>query len=524
MKKIIILARISTAPQDIESQTNDLIREAERLGYSKQNQIIIETVESAIKLSEEERLGLRKMKHYIETDKDIDCVICWEPSRLARQQKILFSIRDYLVSHKIQLIILNPYVKLLTEDRTQIDTTANIVFSLFATISENEMSIKKERFMRTKNEMTKRGQKSAGAVIFGYMKDKDKKCVPDPYKSKILIDIYDHYLNTDSSLYETYTYVSGKYPELFPILEYKKAQHKIRHLFEIEVYATGNWCYPPLITKETWDKVHEKMSNAVCKARYNTKRNLLCRGKIYCGECGRMMTGSGGNTKAYCCSTDKLHSLQVNFDVADWIMWEETRTIVNINATFDYNANVQEISTTINEKKSLVEQYNTELSKINNAKDKLLDLYMKETIDETMLNKRLEEQKQNEAIYINKVRALETEISSYEQILENTQKDIMSIKAINVDDIDDFETRQEFVRKYIHKMIITKVPNEYRTVEITFEYTHPVITTRSKYIYTYKNQQDKRVYRINEDSTKDLIYYNDKKSLRDSKTGKFVKQ
>jgi hypothetical protein len=149
---------------------------------------------------------------------------------------------------------------------------------------------------------------------------------------------------------------------------------------------------------------------------------------------------------------------------------------------------------------------------------------MKETIDEAMLNKRLEEQKQNETIYINKVRALETEISSYEQILENTQKDIMSIKAINVDDIDDFETRQEFVRKYIHKMIVTKVPDEYRTVEITFEYTHPVITTRSKYIYTYKNQQDKKVYRINEDNTKDLIYYNDKKSLRDSKTGKFVKQ
>ena len=53
--KIIILSRISTAPQSIESQTNDLIREAERLGYDKKHHIIIESVESAIKLSEEER-------------------------------------------------------------------------------------------------------------------------------------------------------------------------------------------------------------------------------------------------------------------------------------------------------------------------------------------------------------------------------------------------------------------------------------------------------------------------------------
>ena len=132
-RKIIILSRISTSPQDIQSQTNDLIRESERLGFDKDHQIIIESVESAIKLSEEERLGLQKMKHCIETDPSIDCVICWEPSRLARQQTVLYGIRDYLVSHKIQLIILNPYVRLLTQDRTQVDTTANIVFSLFAT-------------------------------------------------------------------------------------------------------------------------------------------------------------------------------------------------------------------------------------------------------------------------------------------------------------------------------------------------------------------------------------------------------
>ena len=33
--KCILLSRISTAQQSIDSQTNDLIKEAERLGYTK---------------------------------------------------------------------------------------------------------------------------------------------------------------------------------------------------------------------------------------------------------------------------------------------------------------------------------------------------------------------------------------------------------------------------------------------------------------------------------------------------------
>lgn len=522
-KKIIILSRVSTAPQDIQSQTNDLIREAEKLGYDKKHQIIIESIESAIKLSEEERLGLRKMKHYIETDPEIDCVICWEISRLARRQKILYSVRDYLEAKKIQLIILKPYVRLLTEDRTQVDGNANLAFSVFATISENEMTIKKERFQRAKKEMKQRGQKFGGATIFGYEKNKEKKCVPHPLYSKIIVDIYNHYINTDASLHDTYIYASSKYPTVFPAVEYTKGQHKIRHFFELEVYATGNWCYPPLVTKEMWDKVHEKMSKARCRARYNCKRDLLCRGKIYCAHCGRMMTGSGGNVKAYCCNTDKLHNLQINIDVADWIMWEETRTIVNINSSFDYNSKLQEIKSILNEKQSLRKQYVAAISSIKQKVDKLVDIYMNNRIDESTFNKKMDEQKQEESIYQSYINKLDAEISSYSNILKETQKDFMRPKPINVENVEDFKTRQEFVRKYIRKMIIENLPEENNTKKITFEFTRPVIAPRSIYLFNYKNQTNAMVYRINEDETIDLIYTGSRRAKRNKKTGRFEK-
>lgn len=522
-KKIIILSRISTSPQDIQSQTNDLIRESERLGFDKNHQIVIESIESAIKLSEEERLGIRKMKYFIETDPSIDCVICWEPSRLARQQKILYSIRDYLVLHKIQLVILNPYVRLLTEDRTQVDTTANIVFSLFATISENEMAIKKERFQRAKNEMKRRGQKFGGATVFGYVKNRDKKCVPDPIYSQIIVDIFNHYINTDASLHDTYLYISSKYPTVFPAVEYKKGQRKIYHFFEREVYVNGNWCYPPLVTKEMWDKVHEKLSKSRCKGRYNCKRNYLCRGKMYCSHCGKMMTGSGGNVNAYCCSTDKLHNIQINVDIADWIMWEETRTIVNVNGLFDYKGRLQEITSAINEKEVLRKQYDTAILSIKQKKEKLLDIYMSERIDERTFNRKMDELKDEEKIYEYNRNIIDTELSSYRNTLTETQNDFLYPNPIIIDSVEDFETRQEFVRKYIKKMIIENLPDEYRVKKITFEYTHPLIAPRSTYFYSYKNQANAKVYRVNADGTRDLIYTHTLRSKRNKKTGRFEK-
>lgn len=520
-KKIIILSRISTSPQDIHSQTNDLIRESERLGFDKDHQIIIESVESAIKLSEEERLGIRKMKHYIETDHDVDGVICWEPSRLSRRQKDLYSIRDYLKDRKIQLYVLNPYTKLLNEQRTDFDTNANLMFTLFATLAENEMMIKKERFQRAKNEMRDKGQKFGGATIFGYTKNKEKKCVPHPIHSKIIVELFNHYVTTDSSLYDTYVYASGEWPDIFPVGEYKKSQRRISHLFEKEIYVTGNWCYPALITKEVWDKAQKKKSNAKCTARYKCKRELLCRGKIYCEHCGRMMTGSGGNTKAYICPTDKLHSMQINWDVADWIMWEETSTVVNINSSFEVTDKINETQKEIDIKTTLKKQYEDKIQSLKQQSEKLLDVFINNRIDEELFNKKLDKINENIKICTESINKLDVEISSYQTMIEDTKKN-WNVRSINVDKIEDFPTRQEFVRKYINKMKIRR-GEEPRTMWITFEFAMPVITVRSKYLYVYKNQANSCVYRINEDGTKDLIFNNDKRAKRNKKTGRFEK-
>ena len=68
MKKVIVLSRVSTEGQDLTQQTDEVLREVYKDGYTDSNIIIIEDKESAIQLSEEERHGLNKMKEYISTN------------------------------------------------------------------------------------------------------------------------------------------------------------------------------------------------------------------------------------------------------------------------------------------------------------------------------------------------------------------------------------------------------------------------------------------------------------------------
>lgn len=502
MSKIIIFSRTSTTAQDVEQQTKSLIDEAKRLGYSKPNQIVIEYQESATKLDIETRQGINKLKEAVVNDHSIDCMICWELTRIARRADVIYNIRDFLLEHKVRWLVMKPSFMELIDKEGKLTPTMSLMLGIFTSFAESEMMIKAERFKRAKNELRQQGKKFAGAVIFGYMKDEQKNCVPHPVNAKIVQDIYHHYLNTDSSLYDTYNWISTKHPDIFPLAEYKKAQHKIRHLFELEVYYTGNWCYEPLVSEETWKGVHDKMDKARCKARYNCKRDLLCRGKIYCGTCGRMMTGSGGNTKAYFCPTDKLHSCQLNFKVADWLIWERTKDIININGAIDYNAKLKEIEMMINDRIAKISLYINKVNENEKKEAKLLDLYLDGGINKDIYMQKLSQVNQDALELKNHINLLEIEKSELESVLDETQKDLMSPRNINVDSISDFETRLEFVRRYISKMIVTKT--EPKKFNITFEYTKPLILSRYWFKVEIHNKKA-IIIRVNDDGTEDDI-------------------
>ena len=144
MGKCILLVRVSTERQSFDAQEQELFQLALSDGYAESDIIPICEKESGIKLREEERKGLNAMKELIKSDSTIDCVYAWEISRIARKKKILFSILEYLTDRKIQLIIKDPYLKLLLPNG-EIDQNAEMVFTLFAQMAESEMRNKAAR-------------------------------------------------------------------------------------------------------------------------------------------------------------------------------------------------------------------------------------------------------------------------------------------------------------------------------------------------------------------------------------------
>lgn len=504
MSKIIVFSRTSTTEQDIEQQTKALIEEAKHLGYSTENQVIVEYQESAIKLDSDSRIGIKKLKQEIENDISIDCVVCWELTRIARRADVIYNIRDFLLEHKIRWIVLKPSLIEIIDREGKLTQTSSLLLGIFTSFAESEMMIKRERFMRAKNELTKQGKKSSGAVVFGYIKDKDKKCIPHPINSKVVVDLFNHYLEDScSSVYECYKYACSKYPDFFKLVNYTHDHRKMMALLTKQTFL-GNWCYPAIITEDMFRRAQDKMSKAKCNPRYESKCNILGRGKVYCGHCGHMLTGVGGQVKAYNCSyKDGQHNITINVDVIDKLIWDETKVIANINASIDNNNKIIELNNQIESKQVLLENYIKNKEDIEQKLEKLLDLYINNKVSSNIYDSRYADLNQDITKIEKHINVLEAEINALHDVLDKSSKNILEYKPLNFDSISSFEARQELVRKYIDKVIITKI--ESRLYDIKFTYNSGIIIVQEgHYIYEGKNQ-NKKIWRINADGTKDNI-------------------
>ena len=203
MAKAILLVRVSTQIQDYEAQKNDLIRYANSLGYSNEDQIIIANKESAIKLSDEEREGLTEMYRILDEDenngKQINAIFVWEISRIGRQEQTILNIKNKLIERKTQLYIYNPSFQLLNVDGTP-NPTSEIIFAILSIMAKQEMLLKKERLLRTRKANSEKGKLGSGKPLFGYTVDSEKNIIEDEDAADTVREIYDMYAKGESTL------------------------------------------------------------------------------------------------------------------------------------------------------------------------------------------------------------------------------------------------------------------------------------------------------------------------------------
>lgn len=284
-KKCCCFSRVSTISQDLSQQTEQLFIEAERCGYSKDEIILIEQKESAVKLSEEERLGIQKLYDIIETYR-IECVIVYEISRLSRRPDVLYSVRDHLINRHVNLICIKPYMRLLEKDGTMSDT-ANILFSIYGALSENEGYIRKARMKRGKEKSKAMGRHYTGQVPIGYSVDKDKRYIIDEKTAPIVKKIFEMYVERGMSLRTIVNEMRER--GYFTGITFHGCVRNIHEILHRDYYCGRNEHMPAIISEELFDKAQEtkKRKKIELVTAYNKS---LCKGVLFNKDTGYTLT------------------------------------------------------------------------------------------------------------------------------------------------------------------------------------------------------------------------------------------
>lgn len=451
--KAIILSRVSSFHQDLKQQTEAVYKEVLKDGYKEDDIIVIEDKESAIKLSEEERNGLNRLKEYVNNDSSINAVYLYEMSRLSRQQLTMFKMREFFIEHKIQLVCLKPNFKLFDDDG-QFSMMGSMAFSMFSVLAENEMILKKVRMMRGRRHNIEMGKIGSGRPPFGYSINKDKYYIVDDEQSEIVKRFFLMYSKGDITIAD----IAKEFKEegLFPKTSFDTLQQNLLRWLERDYYI-GKKPYPQIISKSLFDKVQSvrKKRKSAPKKKYNNR--FLLKGLIFDGKNGRSLCGWEGN-KCYIASHG--NGLSIRRKLIDPLVWDYAKELYRkhlMNPTILKRQLQKELS-------ALTQKNETIQNEIHSIKEKI------DKVEERMIFGNLSAQRGDELI-----ESLKEHLSDNERRqLEITNEIIAKQQRIMEADITaDFneETMSlsekiEIVKKVIKKITVVRLMKSTAQVSI----------------------------------------------------------
>ena len=468
--KAILLIRVSTVAQDYAAQKNDLINYAITKGYCENDLYVIEDKESAIKLSEEERHGLNELKDVVADDNSYNAVFVWEISRLARTEKVLHSIKEWLLTNKINLYIFDKQYQLLNPDGS-VNGDTELLFSLYAYFASQEMKIKKIRFARSKEFNRKQNKYVGGKLCYGYTTDVNKNIIIDKNKVELIRGIFNIYINTDKSMRQIGIDLIER-----GIISMRTAQSASKFISNIvcnyaysgdknsQAKTKNPYTYPQIVPREYIDKAIEKCKNTQLITR-TTNNIYYGKGLLKDKESGLTFQSNTTNVTYEITSkrfnhtaSGKYHGVDMNlvdsclwyFTVVHFLPWIETEDNETLKTKIEKQLVVN------NEKKA---KLLIQLELIQAEVEKVQDFYFKSeiTIDRyNFLKKDINKRKNDLDKKLSKVNSsiieLQQELSN---LCSNNDDDVLMLSDIYNDLVDD-EKRYELIHKYVKEVIVSK--------------------------------------------------------------------
>lgn len=496
MGKAILLCRVSTDAQDYEAQIRDLKEYARSKGITECH--VISSKESGFK-NIHDRESWTKTTDYFESHPDYDTLIVTEISRLGRLETAIAEIKEYLARNKKSLFIKD--LNLQPFDKGKKNPEADIVFSIYASMATSEMSIKKDRFMRSKKNLNEQGYSIVGKVLFGYKRVRDEvkgknKFVVNEKEAREIKELYNIYLNgldgrdigikglvmyavskgmskylhskrNMTKMLSEIAYIGGikevrikrKNPEYWVYNDRLKPQYK---------ETVSHIPYPAIISKSLYEAAQQrKLDNRILVDK-SVKHETILSKLIECPVCHTSLMGDyrkGTQQASYRCAKHKgtskcSNSSIISMQYLDSLVWCYLKSNVkNI---------IEEIAKKNNE--DLIFSIENE---INNCLEKRKSI--------------LDEEKTFTAIFKNEVRILGLEEASakYDKATSKLAKQVNDIDAVidakkrriteikelsstilSDEDMDKVERDKKMICQYIHLLVSKVIVHNYRTCTI----------------------------------------------------------
>ena len=462
--KVIALYRVSTERQDLTRQQVELRRTLDIDGYTLDQVIEIGNKESGVLLNMAEREGIKQMKECIENN-NVVAVYIHELSRLSRRTSDTFAIRDYLQAHQVQLVCINPSIKCFT-DNWQIDPTANMVFSIMASMAENEGMIRKERLRTGKARNSEQGKYNGGSVLYGYRVNQDtKKFEIDPTQAEVIRSIYSTYTETQATTPSIAKdlYLRG----LINGRNERVREIKVLNILKCKHYAGDNLTkYPVIIPTETFDAAQIKLQNSKTQPRHRQNQSVVCfahgllRVKAEQGRKGYYTMQVRRSDASYFDSETKM---TISAEMVDNLLYTALCYYIDTFAGVDADKRAKELAAKASEYEVMARTALERAADVQKAIDRLEERYIMGKLSEAKAEAM---RTQLEGEWQTHTRTAEDAIARHTQTTKEIER-VQSGKNIDMFDLSD-QGRAEEIHKYIDHVDVERVKNSWYRLTVKY--------------------------------------------------------
>lgn len=450
MYKAICFSRVSSEHQDLVQQSDEVLDEAIRYGFKKEECIFIEYKESAIKLDEEERAGLNDLKYNINRYETITTVFVYELSRISRKAKVVYSIRDFLLERNIQLVCIKPHFELLDRKTGKMSELALMVFGVFVGLAESEMTLKKARMRRGVNKKRELGMHAGGQVMFGYKTVRTEngcKYVIDEQEATIVKRIFNAYVNDRKSMR---TLTRDLQEEgFFKGIKFLTAVQEVYNILHRDCYCGRRKGMPAIITEQQYDKSVEKRKSSMLKVNHTDNMAML-KGILRDANTGLLLSSNTGANMYY---SKREKGVAVGMHIIEPIIWEYAVELHKRYTALDKEQILGEIERKVQLNMRKQKTIREKLTELQNQRDlieeRLIKGRLSENKAEQMHNELDKEEKENKKRMIELMNEFEELMQRGNEIYETNDLEINY-------NTDDKKEKYDIVHAVIDKVILKR--------------------------------------------------------------------